>query len=157
MFSILYSACAAYPRNTPVPERRAAEIYAATEAVAHLVPNKQQLTGFLQLLYATVVEPHLQSMSRVMQQCAGYVVFLSTLTCCACSEATCNIVITTLLFSLLSFSACPSRQVIRWDATFRVQSRIRAVVGTQRVRVSTCVLTVTGQCLYDWVVHEDGL
>ena len=34
--------------------------------------------------------------------------------------------------------------MIRWDATFHIQSQLRASIGTKKVRVSTCVLTVTG-------------
>ena len=45
--------------------------YAESAALPHLVPSKSQLTGFIRVMYATVVAPNTLSRELIMQQHAG--------------------------------------------------------------------------------------
>jgi hypothetical protein len=49
-----------------------------------------------------------------------------------------------MALTAVAFIVC--RQLVRWDATFDIQKGTFASVGKRRVRLSSCVITVTGDC-----------
>ena len=119
--------------TTVVEAVRSAEVdYSkAMSLLESLVPHEMTLSAFLRTVWSTCLAPTISARDTLVAQFDGYY---------SCRR--------TWLGKRVDR---PSRgyvvcsQVIRHDATFQVQKKAVVKVGRRNVRVSSCVLTITGE------------